>query len=997
MLHILEKTEEGRSALQEVLGPLQHLQYLQRSVRQHELDLDALSRSLEERPWDPYTAFGLRYHPPHSSSSKRAASSKGHGHPQHKSAAGALHGSLAAAVAAANAAAEAAQAAADVATEMAAAGRALRAAESAGAASGDGSSSGGASVDGEKSSSSSSHSSSSRSGSSSSGGSSRGNPRLRLREKVVRGSKHTDELQAELTRRKEAVAAEAEALQPRVEAMLGRLRDLLHAAANSSGLAPGSTVTPQGSAAQPSAAGDQSNDIVADPNDLDLYELILPRCVLARLDPANYVSYPARPFVSVVLSYSGRRLPFALYEVAEPLLACAAGMDLPPWPGEEGGSSNGGGGGDGEGPLGEPLPPLPLEILVAFDEVSEAAGWAAAAADSGGRIIPVFRPGVDEVIVGSSSEGSGSSSSGSSSSSTGWSAGSPPPLVHWANRVAQLAQGELLVVVQDGDSLLSSDGHGDSSSTSRRVCSWLHMALRAFEAWPQLGALGSGAYVMDWHPAAINRGQHFWDGERRLLLQFVAAALATPQAAEPRGGAVLPAAPIAVRRAAWRQLGGLDAGLGAAAACGACAWLDMSTRLWLGGWQKWMSRMDDLVFSLWLASSGRLITHGEDIARVRRQLRGLRHEHNARASAARTHSSRLDQLSDTVRQLQQQLESFAAATVAVLEVETGGGAAARLVQGPSAPPSIHSSAAAADPAAGAATRPHQLHPPACAHPLPLPSAVAANKLLFRGVSSEQAAEMARGDFTALGLGEGPVGQLPLDLGSSSPAANSLLLPLDARRRRHLAAATARTPDVSGIAHTTGEAAAVQGGAHSHSQEEPGFSAGQPADSSEVAPAPRHARALQEALAADAQAGAAEQAGPGGSGADAGAGGAGGPHPATSPGVAPGREEEEAAWCERPELAAHRGRLEGVCARLLQLRYGTSPYWHDGSPVHGEGEAARAKQQAAQDGNGGSGSDSGEVETATAAGEAAELAAAPVLIAWMAGAGLSVSFWCRWVQ
>ncbi|KAG2436775.1 hypothetical protein HXX76_006299 [Chlamydomonas incerta] len=149
-------------------------------------------------------------------------------------------------------------------------------------------------------------------------------------------------------------------------------------------------------------------------------------------------------------------------------------------------------------------------------------------------------------------------------------------------------------------------------------------------------------------------------------------------------------------------------------------------------------------------------------------------------AAARTHSSRLDQLSDTVRQLQQQLESFAAATVAVLEVETGGGAAARLVQGPSAPPSIHSSAAAAagrpasppgvptdadcpcaaaDPAAGAATRPHQLHPPACAHPLPLPSAVAANKLLFRGVSSEQAAEMARGDFTALGLGEGGAGIL----------------------------------------------------------------------------------------------------------------------------------------------------------------------------------------------------------------------------------------------
>ena len=353
------------------------------------------------------------------------------------------------------------------------------------------------------------------------------------------------------------------------------------------------------------AAGDP-NDIVADPNDLDLYELLLPRCVLARLDPINYVSYPARPFVSIVLSYSGRRLPHVLYEVAEPLLACAAGRDLPPWPGPEDGSgggggvggggaaaagdgSSGGGGGaaGGKGPLNEPVfLPLPLEILVAFDEVSEAAGWAAAAADSGGRIIPVFRPGVADVSVSGSSNGtSGSSKTGSSSNrGTGRSAGSPPPLVHWANRVAQLAQGEILVVVQvrarckvlgsaggrvrereglrggscdkaqstssclhvcrvfaarwrrvtlcihhtiwrrtlvvvcgsqDGDSLLSPLGPegasgGTGSSTSARVCSWLHVALRTFEAWPQLGALGSGAYVMDWHPAAINRGQHFW-------------------------------------------------------------------------------------------------------------------------------------------------------------------------------------------------------------------------------------------------------------------------------------------------------------------------------------------------------------------------------------------------------------------------------------------------------------------------------------------------------
>lgn len=198
----------------------------------------------------------------------------------------------------------------------------------------------------------------------------------------------------------------------------------------------------------------------------------------------------------------------------------------------------------------------------------------------------------------------------------------------------------------------------------------------------------------------------------------------------------------------------------------------------LGHILKWMSQVETLLLNLWLNASGDLMTQGEAIARAKRQLRGLRHEHNARVRAARTHSSVLDQLSDTVRQLQQQLTSFATATVAVLEAESGGGASALAGQGPCAAPSKHSAAAAAAGnlaaapglshaaatmsataygAAGAASRLHQPHQPAHTPLPPSPVAIAANKLLLRGVSSEQAAEMARGDFTALGLGEGPVG------------------------------------------------------------------------------------------------------------------------------------------------------------------------------------------------------------------------------------------------
>ncbi|PNW85854.1 hypothetical protein CHLRE_03g202650v5 [Chlamydomonas reinhardtii] len=178
---------------------------------------------------------------------------------------------------------------------------------------------------------------------------------------------------------------------------------------------------------------------------------------------------------------------------------------------------------------------------------------------------------------------------------------------------------------------------------------------------------------------------------------------------------------------------------------------------------------------LFIGADVELNQHGLDeakldnaIALVQRQVRGLRAEHTARARAARKHSLLLDQLSGTVQQLTQQLNTFAVATAAVLEVETGGGkglapsaasSAAAAASRPAPPPGGPKAAAAphAAPAAGEAARPNPPQPQACTHLPPPPRAMAANKILLRGASSEQAEAMARGDFSALGLGEGSMG------------------------------------------------------------------------------------------------------------------------------------------------------------------------------------------------------------------------------------------------
>ncbi|EFJ46662.1 hypothetical protein VOLCADRAFT_105408 [Volvox carteri f. nagariensis] len=161
---------------------------------------------------------------------------------------------------------------------------------------------------------------------------------------------------------------------------------------------------------------------------LELYDLLLVPCTQSRLKPRNYISHPPRPRISLILPYSGRRLPYIVRHVVEPLLTCAAAA-----------ATTAGGNVTAAAAAAAAGPPMPLdffELLVAFDDVHEAADWADISAESGGR------------------------------------------------RLAEMAVGEMLVVLRDGDGL-SYDSY----------CSWLHHALQAFKAWPRLAVLGGPGFV----------------------------------------------------------------------------------------------------------------------------------------------------------------------------------------------------------------------------------------------------------------------------------------------------------------------------------------------------------------------------------------------------------------------------------------------------------------------------------------------------------------------
>ncbi|GFR51539.1 hypothetical protein Agub_g13957, partial [Astrephomene gubernaculifera] len=181
------------------------------------------------------------------------------------------------------------------------------------------------------------------------------------------------------------------------------------------------------------------------------------------------------------------------------------------------------------------------------------------------------------------------------------------------NRLAQMARGKILIMMQDDDVF-----------PAETACAWLESVVRAFRRWPRLGAVGSQRYVFDYHPNTTDTGVHFWDpgapgarkpggstGDSEGIEDAASAAIddtnadADNEDVEGEGKeapamveeasndgrlrmqfvTIVDYAPIAVRRGAFLGVGGIDEGMSDAGMCGVHSDYDLTLRMWLSGWQ----------------------------------------------------------------------------------------------------------------------------------------------------------------------------------------------------------------------------------------------------------------------------------------------------------------------------------------------------------------------------------------------------------------------------
>lgn len=141
--------------------------------------------------------------------------------------------------------------------------------------------------------------------------------------------------------------------------------------------------------------------------------------------------------------------------------------------------------------------------------------------------------------------------------------------VHGYNRAAAVARGDVLVLLQD-DALPPAS------------CAWVGDVLRAFAAFPRLGALGLNIAEF-WYPydtfrdvptgRLVNKRTMPHDimyRHQEVPFQFVT---------------VADFSPYAVRAAAFHHVGGMDEGLALPGECGIFTDYELSMRMWASGWQ----------------------------------------------------------------------------------------------------------------------------------------------------------------------------------------------------------------------------------------------------------------------------------------------------------------------------------------------------------------------------------------------------------------------------
>lgn len=111
-------------------------------------------------------------------------------------------------------------------------------------------------------------------------------------------------------------------------------------------------------------------------------------------------------------------------------------------------------------------------------------------------------------------------------------------------------------------------------------CGWLLQALLEFQAWPRLGAVGLN-WAEYWHGRDTHpEGRHDRHAAHAIAYR------------DPLTGSlpfefvsVVDFSPMAIRRAALVDVGGMDEGLAAPGECGIFTDFELSLRLWASGWQ----------------------------------------------------------------------------------------------------------------------------------------------------------------------------------------------------------------------------------------------------------------------------------------------------------------------------------------------------------------------------------------------------------------------------
>ncbi|GAX76660.1 hypothetical protein CEUSTIGMA_g4106.t1 [Chlamydomonas eustigma] len=176
------------------------------------------------------------------------------------------------------------------------------------------------------------------------------------------------------------------------------------------------------------------------------------------------------------------------------------------------------------------------ELVVNVDNVEESQQWAELSYSTNGFVVPVLSNNVHEARA--------------------------------YNRIAGLARGQLLILLQD-------DMHPPEDDV------WVQHLLQLFSKYPELGAVGMMAYryCIPTHSNSYHNSLYFHDKELGIKAQFVAAA---------------DFAPLAVRKTVFEEVGGLDEGLSEEGVCGIFGDWDLVTRMWLSGWQVMYMDVDGL-------------------------------------------------------------------------------------------------------------------------------------------------------------------------------------------------------------------------------------------------------------------------------------------------------------------------------------------------------------------------------------------------------------------